>query len=85
MQERIVGPAMGDGVHIWSLPSPASHTDVWLKFNKPRASREGFLTNRSRFVSRSEAMQIARAADQLVEPSDEIELKSPLLRKWKKS
>lgn len=44
-------------------------------FNKHRTTAMGFLTNTNRFVSRKEAYQIAKAANQIIgpKPSDDPE------------
>ena len=84
MIESIAGPAMRDCNHVWFLPSPANHAEVWLHYAKPKFDKEGFLTNTGRFVDRTAAMLIAIAADQLLGPTTKTKLTTPLLRKWKK-
>lgn len=61
---------------VWSVPRPGRHTDVialYIKSPERRGSAnaltqraQGFLTNTGRFVSRAEALRIARAAGQII-------------------
>ncbi len=80
MKERIVGPAMRDKENTWHLPSPAGHADTWEYYGKPRYEESGFLTNTSRFVSRVEAMKIAKACGQVPAHLTDKRLESPMLR-----
>lgn len=55
----------------WSLPRPARHHDVLQAMPRDVAIEshiddQGFVTSEGRFVSRSEAAQIARARGQLI-------------------
>ena len=59
---------------VWWVPAPGRHHNViWLMrdfgFSVGRIaySEEGFITDREEFVSRAEALAIARASGQLLE------------------
>jgi hypothetical protein len=64
---------------VWSVPAPGRHHNViWLMrdmgFSVGRIaySEEGFITDSDEFVSRTEAMIIAKAAGQLIDKHYEV-------------
>jgi hypothetical protein len=64
---------------VWSVPAPGRHHNViWLMrdmgFSMGRISHseEGFITDSDEFVSRADALDIARAAGQLVEEHKDL-------------
>jgi hypothetical protein len=80
-QEIIVSVAVYHGC-IWSLPKPARHSNVLESIHAVFIGRgidfeaiavppinQGFITNRGRFVNRTEAMQITYRAKQLLRSS----------------
>lgn len=67
-RERITGVAVFDGEQrLWSLPAPHRHHHIFAlaAFTNTNAEKgtQGFTTNYGRFVSRVEAMTIARACE----------------------
>lgn len=70
--EFISEVAIQTGAHIVSLPNPARHCDV-LNIGREslpslKGHKQGFFTNRGRFVDRKEALKIAVRAGQVQLP-----------------
>jgi hypothetical protein len=64
---------------VWSVPAPGRHHNViWLmrdmgiSVGRISHSEEGFVTDADEFVSRADALDIARAAGQLVEEHKDL-------------
>ena len=81
--EEIVAVAMRDAqTHlIYSLPRPKRHHDIGIalvQLGHPwpitKGKVQGFITSAGRFVSRAEALQIAKAAGQLL-PNEPVDSK----------
>ena len=70
--ERIIAAAIIVNDEKFSLPQPARHADIYelIASKKVRtydaSIHECFLTDTNRFVSRYEAAQIARKANQII-------------------
>jgi hypothetical protein len=61
--------------NVYSVPQPGRHHDVIQLMTRsgcktPIAGDQGFLTSEGKFVSRSEAKEIAEAANQLLPRAD---------------
>lgn len=64
---RIVSAAIiNDLGVIFSLPAPKRHHNIINLLGAPMGMRQGFLTSEGHFVSREEALKIARDANQIV-------------------
>lgn len=73
--ELIVSAAMWFDGNVYALPAPNRHADIIRHFGGfGGPSTYGFMTNRNRFVMRKEGMQIAKAAGQLLAPSNNEDL-----------
>lgn len=74
MSERIAAVAMRVGGLAISMPQPSRHHNVLWEMDAQGLSpfvhpiNQGFLTDSGRFVEREEAVGIAKAAGQIVEP-----------------
>lgn len=74
--ETITGPAIKFGDDIWWEDAPKRHHDLIRKHaeetGRPGSGDvQGFVTSTGRFVDRHEALEIARAAGQLIKPKAE--------------
>lgn len=72
-QERIVGVAIVVEGELFSALAPFRHNKVMhmaavAGYPTPIRGDQGFITNTGRFVNRIEAIPIAQAAGQIIEP-----------------
>lgn len=71
--ERIVRAAIKIGAAVYSVPPPGRHGDVFaLDYAATREAQpddQGFLTSTGRFVGRVGALEIAKAAKQIIHQS----------------
>lgn len=58
---------------LLALPTGFRHSDVMLAMQTLKLSpgKQGFLTDRYRFVNRTEAMKVAKAAGQFIERDED--------------
>ncbi|TPK15216.1 hypothetical protein FJ872_19680 [Mesorhizobium sp. B2-5-9] len=71
--ERIVAAAVRQYGLTVSLPAPARHGDILKPLHIAsgvlvQPDDQGFLTSTGRFVGRTEAVDVARAAGQIIKP-----------------
>jgi hypothetical protein len=73
LPERIVAVAVREGALTVSMPAPARHGDVLRRLHDLTGivlagDDQGFLTSTGHFVGRQDAVEVARAAGQIVAP-----------------
>lgn len=81
-QERIIGVTVKIGDEIFTLGAPARHPDVLFDFNiasraNGRKIEQGFATNKRRFLTRREAMDVAKASGQFNRRSTVLQYNGP--------
>lgn len=68
-RERIIAAALENKGLVFSQPMPSRHHDIIYSIDRAGLDavqmRQGFLTNRGRFVNREIALEIALRAEQL--------------------